>query len=83
MTLFEEHNARRRYPVAYVVKRGEFVGSDQLGTVMNTKAVHEADLIIVVKDGSFYVMKNRTGRYGPIAESDVWQLIDRARNFGW
>lgn len=62
-----------QYPVAYLVVQGEIKEGVQR---LKTRDVFEADLIIVVKDGSFHVWKDRRGERGPVTFKQAWEMIE-------
>lgn len=60
------------YPVAYAIIKGELREGIQR---FKTKDMFEADLIIVVKDGSFFVWKDRLANRGPVTFNEAWDRI--------
>lgn len=66
----------KQLPVAYAVIRGQLREGTQ---PLSVQQMHEADLIIAVKDGSFYVWKDRHGDHGvKVTFNKAWKMIEHA-----
>jgi hypothetical protein len=66
---------RKSYPIAYVVSFGELrEGTDAI----KLSDLQEADLVIIVRNGSFWVWKDRNGSHGPVSFDEAWDRIRQA-----
>lgn len=66
----------KQLPVAYVMIRGELREGIQS---LSVQQMHEADVIIAIKDGSFVAWKDRHGEHGrKVSFAEAWKILRRA-----